>query len=584
MLSNNQLQTILQLEQLILQHDPIDYAFNTIPTEFIEHSPILKHAYGTYLSYSGDLLQAKEVKLQALKGFAKLGLHQNMLVVIAHIAIIYIQIGQVDDAKEQLCFLHAEWNRRDEGMNGDIPHALGRGASLIDASTQTLHFYDEAITMYVQKGNYHTVCQVWLDKLMHISYHLSTPDRWEVIYSTFEHFIRVHRLDEWYAQMAQAHQAASNENYSMLRSSLEQLDHSKMSSKQLKWKKLLWIRLWLSTHDYNQIQDLILVLDQEFELEIDMELILEWRLIRAEWYSLSKEWKQTERELLIIDSYPTFIRQARMERRKDLLKDMLASAIHSPILPQKSITWNVYCLGDLRFEQLGKELRALHWKRIKTKELFVYLLLQPHFSAHREQVAEHLFTDLNVERMINQLYVIIHQLKITLKQFLHIDQGVFMKNGIIRLSGESFEYVDYEHYSTLIRVGNQLWVTDKELAVNMLEKAIVLYERLVPDLQYLDWLNDVRNSLLELQLSTLNKLGVYEAEKGNSEKAEEYYLEWITLNPLDESAYQHLIKLLIQQSRQAEAEKWYRKLEQLCQDELSTEPLVETKSLLQRLS
>jgi two-component SAPR family response regulator len=559
MLSNDQLQTILQLEQLMLQHDPIDYAFNTIPTEFIEHSPILQHTFGTFLAYSGDLLQAKEVKLQALKGFAKLGLHQYMLDVIAHIAIICIQIGQVDDAKEQLHFLHAEWSRRDEGMNGDIPYALGRGASLIDASTQTLHLYDEAITIFVQKENYHSVCQVWLDKLMHISYQLSTPDRFEVMYSMFEHFIRVHRLDEWYALMAQAHQAASNENYSMLRASLEQLDHSKMSTKQLKWKKLLWIRLWLSEHDYNRVQAQIVILDQEFELEIDIELILEWRLIRAEWYSLSKEWKQAERELLIIDSFPTIMSQARMERRKELLKDKLASAIHPPISTQKLLTWNVYCLGDLRFEQLGKELRAVHWKRIKTKELFIYLLLQPHFSAHREQVAEHLFTDLNVERMINQLYVIIHQLKITLKQFLHIDHGVFMKNGIIRLSGESFEYVDYVHYSTLIRVGNQLWITDKELAVNMLEKAIVLYDRLVPDLQYLDWLNDVRNGLLELQLSTLNKLGVYEAEKGNTEKAEEYYYEWITLNPLDESAYQHLIKLLIQQSRQAEAEKWYQK-------------------------
>ncbi len=77
----------------------------------------------------------------------------------------------------------------------------------------------------------------------------------------------------------------------------------------------------------------------------------------------------------------------------------------------------------------GRQVRRFSglWKRSKTREMFVYLLLQPDGGARRERLAEDLFPEGESERVDNRFYVTAHQLKRILRALA--DEGVIEKRG-----------------------------------------------------------------------------------------------------------------------------------------------------------
>src|SRR5690606_26493424 len=96
-------------------------------------------------------------------------------------------------------------------------------------------------------------------------------------------------------------------------------------------------------------------------------------------------------------------------------------------------------------------------------------------------------------------YVSIHELKRTTLAHWGVENFVSVKDGVIRLREGVIDYVDIEQYLALVRVGEQLWKEDRELAAEMFEKACHLYGELAPDLLYIDWLDSYRSMLLQKQ-------------------------------------------------------------------------------------
>src|SRR5690606_14757624 len=114
--------------------------------------------------------------------------------------------------------------------------------------------------------------------------------------------------------------------------------------------------------------------------------------------------------------------------------------------------WKLYLFGGLRFARGQQERRQLSWKRRKARELLLYLALQPHYTAVREQIIDKLQLGEPLDKANQQLYVIVHQLKRTLLTELGIEQGIIVQDGLIRLHEDTIEYVDVEHYLALTRV------------------------------------------------------------------------------------------------------------------------------------
>lgn len=573
---------VIRMERQILNGEPTDAPIDSIPSSFTHRSPVLLQAYGIQLLKSGELPQAKEMMIKALKGFTEITLQKQMLSTMSQLAVICIQLGQLLEAKELLRFIHSIWTRQDEEITGDIPYALGTGSELLDVQVSKFSFYDEAIHLYIRDGAVSKACEVWFDKLIRSGIDLS-DQQWDTLYRSFQHYVQLHQADNSLCVLAKAHRATAQENWTECISILERREHLTLDYPYTKWLQLLLLKAKIATSDIEISSTIIKLEKQNFSNEMNMELRAEWLLLKAEWHISRAEWDKvseliTALEELSENALLAYAVQGIVKIRQRFDEESKQNINMSPSEEIKS--WKVYCFAELRFIQNGREVRSIHWKRRKSKELLVYLLLQPQFSAHREQVAEDLFTEVEPHKVANQMYVAISQMKQSLKEYLNIDQGISIRDGIIRLNEEAFEYADTEHYVTLVRVGNQLWSTDKELAVEMLEKAVSLYDRLVPDILYLDWLDRTRDQLLEQQAASLNKLGQYEFKRGNLEHAESYFIDCLTLSPLEEVVYQQLMKLLNTQQRYAEADKWYRRLEQLCREEMGLEPLLETKRLL----
>lgn len=567
-------------ERKLLNNEPLDDPIDSIPHEFMKSSPLLLSALGAHLAEHGKLPEARETIRQALRGYTEITLQKQMVAAMAQLAMLDMQLGHLQDAKELLTFLHAIWQRGDEELTGHVTHALGRGAPLLDLKADAQLFYEQAITAYEKDGLPSLAWEAWFDKLTKGGSGLSEP-AWNGALQAFQHYLQAHRGPMALYYLAQAHRAAAKEDWNQVEDVLAKLKTSTLRTTPAKWALLLEFKAQITRNRPHAEATLATLEGEDTDHEMDIEIRMEWLLLKTEWYCSKKQWHSAEVGLAAAQALVHAVPSPDYPQRIASLDQQLRLRDQAPATPA-DVQWKVYCFSELRFVRHGEEVKDIRWKRKKTKELFIYLMLSPQYAAHREKAADDLFDDIEAAKQANQMYVVIHQLKQTLKEYLGVEDAVSSKDGIIRLNEHCFEYVDVEHYLALVRVGSQLWATDKDVAIGMLEKAANLYGEPLPDMLYRDWLDRIKSHLMEQQSLCLQRLALHAIDLGDNEQAEQYLMDWITLNPLEEEAYQHLLSLLIRQGRHAEAEKWFRRLDALCQEELGISPLPATKRILER--
>ncbi|MDG0809344.1 hypothetical protein [Cohnella rhizosphaerae] len=166
----------------------------------------------------------------------------------------------------------------------------------------------------------------------------------------------------------------------------------------------------------------------------------------------------------------------------------------------RSSGWHVRLFGGLLFtREDGATVGDIRWKRSKTKELLLYLLLQPERAAVRERLVEDLFPDAAADKSDNRFYVASHQLKQIIAERLGEPNGIAVREGLVRLKEGLVAETDAERYDMLMRVAAQLWPADREQALALYGQAVPLYGALAPELQYVDWLDRLRETQLERQ-------------------------------------------------------------------------------------
>jgi DNA-binding SARP family transcriptional activator len=244
--------------------------------------------------------------------------------------------------------------------------------------------------------------------------------------------------------------------------------------------------------------------------------------------------------------------------------------------PLPSTRWQVRLFSVLTFSQGGHQSQTIHCRRKKAKELLIYLFLQPSYACPKERLLDVFWGEELPEKAANSLYVTVHELKRALSSQLGLDHGVHMKDGLVRLNEDGIEFVDVERYMALIRVADQLWLQDRELATDMYLEASHLYDELLPELPPHEWLEEHRSYLQERQVMLLRRLGRGAEDRQEWETAEAHYREWIRLRPYQEEGHQHLIRLFAATGRKQEAYRWYAKWEELCRKELGCSPSEET--------
>jgi two-component SAPR family response regulator len=574
--------TVFGMERILMNGGKVSMdLIAQLPDSYVYKSPLLLQLQGESLARKGELVEACSLLKRAVQGFAKQGFQIMLLDAMAQLTAVCLRIGEWQDAQTMLTFLHKEWSRHEPSVGGKVLRALARGAYLIDGFERVSLLYDGASSLFIQDGDSLSVMELYADQLLVRGFAVSELEQERILLyaeqrSKLDSSLQAlcdlikglifSRREQWEEAIA-AYSAVKIEGLSYEYAALCLI---RRMETELLAERAVADDLW------DELEPLQAALSSDMTIQFQACAM---RYLQAKWSGNPFEASRLQiklkawAELIRDPGYSAWLEQweHRWEAR------LQAQAVSKDEAGQG---WNISCFGKMKFTKVDMEVKNVNWKRKKALELFVYLLVQHDFSSPKERAMETLLRQVDVDKMNNQLYVMIHQLKQTLKQELQMNSAIVIKDGTLSLNKDSIYQVDIVKYHNLIRMGDQAWGVDRELAVDLYNQARVLYGDLAPELHYADWLETYRESLAEKHAGILRKMALHYRARGDLELAEVYYGQWIDIRPLEEEGYQELVKFLISTGRQLEARRWYGKWEQVCRKELGIVPLVETKKLI----
>lgn len=232
---------------------------------------------------------------------------------------------------------------------------------------------------------------------------------------------------------------------------------------------------------------------------------------------------------------------------------------------QSSHSDQIHTFGSLQIQR-GNENLAL--KGEKSRSLLAYLVLHPHILHRRELLAEMLWPDGSPERVRRNLSDLLYRLQKTIQ------------TGWLEIGGDSI----------LIQPNEGLWVDvwefDKLISHkddDSLQKAVNLYTGdLLPEI-YDEWVLSERELRRGQYLSALETLSAHHAAQGKLQQALLHTRRLILTEPLHEPAHQSYLRLLGRMGRFGEALAHYEYLHHLLRSELDSEPVAETRAIMQSL-
>lgn len=580
-------EAIVRLELYSQLNMEIGLWLKQIPARLCAKSPMLMMLKGKEALWNGKLEEATLCLHKAIKGFADQGQYVAFLTAFAIMGQVKLRLGIKEDTDTILTMLKEEYTREGSACNGYVPWALARWNDG-DSSQEASGYYQAAIQCFERDSDRTSWIEALWEYLL-VFGSLQQSSDWQHYYVQLEQFVY------------------REEKYSGYLHGLDALINEHQSKPSLESGKPA---IQLSNSDNGamsyQAANLALLYNIRSELQQGIEHSLEWLhrsskrfvlndiYIRAVWdYTIgyyhcvknnnveaSLAVNKLKAGLPLLLCPPLSRLQDQPSNKQSHHNSMETTAKINSV---NNASWRIHCFGGLSLNDADQEVKHIRWKRKKSQELFAYLLLQPDYAASKEKIEEDLFPEGDPVTMNNRIYVAIHQLRTVLKTYWGETPAIIVREGIIRLFDEHIQYVDVEKYTALIRIGDQLWQTDQPLSIELYEKAIQLYDELLPDVLYAEWLDLRRRYLVEKQAETLRRLEQYYRRSQDWERTLYYCKEWVALCPLQEEAHQQVIRTLLAMDRTSEARSWFGRWRQICREELAVEPLPETYLLLGEL-
>lgn len=612
---------LLLLEARLLDKESVDNIWSDLTqdelTQLLRRSPLLARAHGELCMRGGRLRDACRSLELAIRGFAVLAMTDGMLSAIALLARALLRSGRYAEAEAPLRFLREEL--REAAPCGQMLWTLAQGAHLLGETDWSAadHYYRQAILLLEREGDADQLAAIRFDRLYKLAPYLD-DGQWEAELYRFRRscasayaYGRGGDAAADSAEALEAAEAAALLQAVRLRCSADRAASGSPLPPGGKPGKR-----WLGTA-HGRLRDALRRAveaaaalhsseaphaplspslsfansSSEPDIELEFELVCAEYAIHAAGRDEQRLRSASGRLNTLLEegappAYRVYVEALRRAADPCASPDAGASASATanprglPPPEADNDTLRVEWFNGLRLIHRGKLLTDIHWKRKKALELFLLLLDQPRYTADKEWAADILFEREQPEKTANQLYVAVHTLRRALSEATGHARAVSTDNGAVRLDEQLFDYFDIEKYFTLARVGHHLWVTDRELAVELYEDALQMYGPVLPELQFADWLQAVRDRVAEQQTYMQMRLARHYTSGGQLDRAVHYYTLEAMMNPLNEDAVQQLMRLLLRQGKKAEARAWYERLERACAIQLDTTPMKETKQML----
>ncbi len=217
------------------------------------------------------------------------------------------------------------------------------------------------------------------------------------------------------------------------------------------------------------------------------------------------------------------------------------------------------------------------WAVEKTKELFFYLLRQPH-ALRKEQIVDDVWPEVELSKSNSQFHSTMYRLRRAL-----FPQCVTYRDGRYQLTlGKSYRY-DAEAF---VRLLTEAETVDLPLSrrIEAYEQALALHKGPYLDEFYSDWVLAPREDLEMRYLQGLTRLGGLRAQSGALEQAVELLRTAVAKDPFQEEAHYGLIHYAALMGDRAAALRHYRSYVELLRDELSAKPSSSILDLADRIA
>lgn len=246
----------------------------------------------------------------------------------------------------------------------------------------------------------------------------------------------------------------------------------------------------------------------------------------------------------------------------------------------------VNTLGGFEVKVDGRILDDTVWSRKQTRLLFMALIALGPDWVTTDSLLDALWPDSGAKAGTRTLRVTLHRLRKILEPEMDSEVGsayVERQQGALRLNPELCRVDAHEFRKLLQDAAHRGSTEDPKDVIASLEKAIGLYRgAFLSSEPYVEWAEEKRLTLSKEYLDTLMRAAKLEEKHGKIALAMANYQRVIQEDPVNEPAYQNLMRLQSELGLKGEVERTYRTCRQNLQSHLGAEPGWSTNSVYQQ--
>lgn len=249
----------------------------------------------------------------------------------------------------------------------------------------------------------------------------------------------------------------------------------------------------------------------------------------------------------------------------------------------KKDKFSIQLLGSMKLMLNGHEIDIRNWRKSKSRELFLAILINAGKDISRDLLIEQIWPDLPAKKAMNDYYVTWS----SLRKLLSGGDAAMRELLPIKNSGSRFYvdvencYLDIHEFERLFHEVNTAQRDAKALlALKKCREARSLYQGdLLPGDLYYDWLEPKRAYYRELYLSLCEQASKLAAKLEFYEEALSFAKEALKIHPGKESLVAESMRLYLSLGKREEAIKLFH----TCKKYLSTELGLDPSARLSRL-
>lgn len=242
---------------------------------------------------------------------------------------------------------------------------------------------------------------------------------------------------------------------------------------------------------------------------------------------------------------------------------------------------DIQLLGPFAIHLGLEEVADRKWQRDKSKELFLYLLLNKNRYVPKEEIMQALWEDADDKSADRDFKVALNALLKVIEPNRSARENPFFilrKQTMYRLNPKADIRTDLERFKKHVETGLLEKVADK--SVDHLLKAAALYKgKLFEEKLSVEWITQERERIEQLYIQALERLAQSYTRLQDYGKTIEWAEKLLRIDQTWEEAYRLLMYAHYQLQNRPQSIKWYRKCQSVLQEELALEPMETTEQM-----